>query len=165
MPIAALYGGNAAHYSALHNNFVRLAGEAGLPVGELTQVANTKVPLMVAEVAKEQGRHDKFHRAAFHAYWAQDQNIGEWDVLEPIIENAGIDLPREVMVARFRELAGKVEASLKEGQAMGVTGIPTFFIGAEAVVGAQPYEVLKRVAERNIGRDVPASASGGSESP
>lgn len=144
---------------------MRLAGQVGLPVGEITQVANTKVPLMVAEVAKEQGRHDKFHRAAFHAYWAEDQNIGEWTVLEPILQSAGIDLPRDTMVARFKELAGRVDTSLKEGRAMGVTGIPTFFIGAEAVVGAQPYEVIKRVAERNIGRNVPDSLSGGNGSP
>ena len=129
-------------------------------MGKITQIANTKVPLMVAEVAKEQGLHDKFHRAAFHAYWAEDLNIGEWDILEPIIASAGLDLPRETMVARFKELSGKVDTSLKEGRAMGVTGIPTFFIGAEAVVGAQPYEEIKRVAERNIGRNVPVSASG-----
>ena len=40
----------------------------------------------------------------------------------------------------------------REAAAAGVTGIPTFDIETERVVGAQPYEVLAKAVVRQGGR-------------
>jgi predicted DsbA family dithiol-disulfide isomerase len=40
----------------------------------------------------------------------------------------------------------------REAAAAGVTGIPTFDVGGERVVGAQPYDVLAAAVERQGGR-------------
>ena len=40
----------------------------------------------------------------------------------------------------------------RDAAAAGVTGIPTFDIGTERVVGAQPYDVLAEAAVRQGGR-------------
>ncbi len=80
VPVETLYGSNPDYYKAVLANTRRLAGQVGLPVGEISTIAHTMLPLMLGEVAREQGRHEAYHRATFHAYWAEGQNIGEWKV-------------------------------------------------------------------------------------
>jgi predicted DsbA family dithiol-disulfide isomerase len=153
MGIEGLYGGNREYIESVRENYRRMADQAGLPVGKLTIIANTKVPLMVAEIAKEQGLHEPYHRAVYHAYWADGKNIGEWDVLASIIKDVGLELSTEDMVQRFQDLANQVDDSFKHGIQSGVSGIPTFFIGGEKIVGAQPYEIIKQFAEWALNHD------------
>ena len=145
-----MYGGNPDYYKAVHANYRRLAGQVGLPVGEITTIAHTMLPLMVGEVAREQGCHEAYHRATFHAYWADGLNIGEWKVLEPLALGAGLRINIDDLQSREQELRRLVDEGYKEGRRLGVSGIPTFFIGGEQVVGAQPYEAIKEVVERHL---------------
>lgn len=48
---------------------------------------------------------------------------------------------------RFRSL---VEADVKQGQELGVSGTPTFFINGVPLVGAAPYEAFKEVIEEAL---------------
>lgn len=122
-----------------------------MPIGEFDFVAHTKLPLMVGEVAKEQGVHDPYHRAVFRAYWEKGANIGEWEVLEPIIAEVGLNFTASDMSARYAELEAVVQASFEQGRRMGVSGIPTFIIGNRGLVGAQPYPAIKQMAEETLG--------------
>ncbi|HEY4394044.1 MAG TPA: DsbA family protein, partial [Polyangia bacterium] len=44
-------------------------------------------------------------------------------------------------------LLARVDEKQDEAKANGVTGIPTFIIAGEEVVGCQPYEALAEAAE------------------
>lgn len=46
------------------------------------------------------------------------------------------------------EYQARVDALRAEGHAVGVSGIPTSFIGNHRVVGCQPYEVFAEAARR-----------------
>jgi predicted DsbA family dithiol-disulfide isomerase len=62
-----------------------------------------------------------------------------------IAEQVGlnVDQAREVLVSR--ESRDAVDADWQRCRELGVTGVPTFVVGGQGVVGAQPYEVLERM--------------------
>jgi protein-disulfide isomerase len=45
-----------------------------------------------------------------------------------------------------------VESDLQEGNRLGITGTPTFFINGRMLVGAQPLETFKRIIEAELRR-------------
>lgn len=150
LPIEQFYGGNRAYFAQVKDHFKKMANDVGLPVDEITIIANTKLALMLGEYAQEQGRHEAYHRAVFHAYWAEGKNIGEWDVLSEIMAELDLTLTAGDMAARFHELSHAVDTQFNSAKMVGINAIPTFVIGEQRIVGAQPYEVLKSLVEQSL---------------
>lgn len=152
LPIEQFYGGNRAYFAQVKDNFKKMANDVGLPVDEITIIANTKLALMLGEYAQEQGRHEAYHRAVFHAYWAEGKNIGEWDVLSEIMTKLDLALTASDMAARYQDLSHTVDAQFNSARMMGINAIPTFVFGDERIVGAQPYEVIKSLMEQTLSK-------------
>src|SRR6185436_10992186 len=66
---------------------------------------NTIHALRVAVAALEEGTFAAYHHAVMQAYWANDQDIGDGDVLTSVASAAGLDAAR--LVARADEPAIK----------------------------------------------------------
>ena len=49
--------------------------------------------------------------------------------------------------------ADRLAQHLQEVRENGISGVPTFVIGDKMVVGAQPYEVLKKVRSEELASD------------
>ena len=150
LPIEQFYGCNRAYFAQVKDHFKKMANDVGLPVDEITVIANTKLALMLGEYAKEQGRHEAYHRAVFHAYWAEGKNIGEWDVLSEIMTDLDLTLTASDMTAKYQDLSHAVDAQFNSARMMGINAIPTFLFGDERIVGAQPYEVIKSLVEQTL---------------
>ena len=93
---------------------------------------------MAGREAHAQGRFWEFHEALF----AEQQAGLSADRLRSLADEAGLDGAafEEAMAAEVH--AGTVEASLAEGQELGLTGTPAFTINGEVLIGAQPLEVF-----------------------
>ena len=94
-----------------------------------------------------------YHDAVFKAYFSEGKDIGQPEILSELLQELGIApevLPNalndHVCQTRMKENAQKAEANR-------VTGTPTFYIGSERVVGAQPYPRLLAAAHRALGLD------------
>jgi protein-disulfide isomerase len=79
---------------------------------------------------------------------------GEWsgqqNPTEQFTEYAGeLELDTDAFVACLEsgETGSQVQAELEEGEAIGVGGVPAFFINDWFVSGAQPFEVFQQVIE------------------
>jgi predicted DsbA family dithiol-disulfide isomerase len=109
---------------------------------------NTRRALAVAELARDHARLEPFRAAAFEAHWRQGKNLEDDGDLGAVAVAAG--LPREAALAAADDPAmlARVDDKQAEARAAGVTGIPTFIIAGEEVVGCQPYEALADAAER-----------------
>jgi protein-disulfide isomerase len=99
---------------------------------------------------------DKFgdwHRAMFDKQ--DDENAG-WgnkdDVLALTKTIPGIDAARveKLMSDRAADYSKAMEADATEGNAMGVGGTPSFLIGKQMIVGAQPYEQVKAAIDAEL---------------
>lgn len=126
-------------------SFERMANEAGLEYGERRHWYNSDLAHEATEWIRERGKEDAFHRAVFRAYFVQDRNIGSPEVLGELVADLGLD-PADLRAAlteqRYRE---EVQAQYREAREIGVTAVPTFVAEGYAIVGAQPYEVFRRL--------------------
>lgn len=108
----------------------------------------SRLSLIGAQIAAEQGKENAYHDGVFRAYWQQAQSIDDRAVLIAVAEKAGMD-PAAFAAAlddpRYEE---QVEGDIAQAQALGLNGVPALIFERRYLVsGAQPYEVLCRVVE------------------
>ncbi len=123
----------------------------GLPYGTRTHTYNSRLAQELAAWADTQPGGEAIHDAMFRAYFVDAKNIGDPEVLVDIAKSVGLpaDQAREVIEKRTHKAA--VDADWQKSHQYGVTGVPTFVVGNNGVVGAQPYEVLEQLVQQAKG--------------
>lgn len=137
-----------SYFRQVEESLRRLADDAGLTMKSPPVIANTHLALEASEFAREHGGFAVLHRRLFEAYFQEGGNIGAIESLIKLANEVGLDgdeLHRALAEGRYRE---RLREATEEAHRYGISGTPTFFIGDERVVGAQPYEVLKQAALR-----------------
>lgn len=108
---------------------------------------NTRAILAVAEYARDEGKLSEFKNASMDAHWVENLDLEDPAVVRKVAERAGLDPEKVLSASADPKYLSRVDELREEGNAMGVSGIPTFFIGNVKVVGCQPYEILERAAQ------------------
>ncbi|GAB4343734.1 MAG: DsbA family protein [Candidatus Abyssubacteria bacterium] len=137
--------------SNLEASVRRLAEEIGLEIRMPAKLPNSRMALLGGEVARERGVFDDYHSAVLRAYFQESKDIGDLDTLAEIAEGAGMDggYFREAVISGKH--ADALADSIGEARSLGLTGVPSFvFSNGGVVIGAQPYDVLKRAAEESF---------------
>ncbi|MBD3262744.1 MAG: thioredoxin domain-containing protein [Candidatus Altiarchaeales archaeon] len=98
-----------------------------------------------SECAREQGRFWDYHDLLF-----ENQNNLEDSALKDYAKKLGLDVNRFNLCLDDGLKAGKVSSDYELGRSLGVTGTPTFFVGEEKIVGAQPVEVFVEVIDSQL---------------
>ena len=135
------------------DNMIATARDAGIDMKRPPLIPNTRKAHEATEYAKEHGKLLDFHRAVFKAYFEDEENIGDTEVLARIARDAGLD------EAGLREALadGRYDAAVAEqmewARQAGITGVPTTIVNDRfAIVGAQDYELYRDVARRTLQR-------------
>ena len=110
-------------------------------------IPSTRPALAVAEYARDRDRLHPFRTAAMDAYWRDGRDIEDPDVIRELAATTGLDPEAAVAAMTDRAYLDRIEETRRQSHEAGVSGIPTFFIGDQKVVGCQPYEALARAAE------------------
>ena len=136
----------------------QMAADGGIDMKRPPLIPNTRKAHEATEFAREQGSADMllaFHRAVFYAYWTDERNIGDVDVLCEVAAVCGLDPEALREALADGRYAAEVEDQMQWARAAGITGVPTVvYDGRFAVVGAQDYDVFLDVARRVISRPV-----------
>ncbi|MEA3459347.1 MAG: thioredoxin domain-containing protein [Chloroflexota bacterium] len=101
------------------------------------------------------------------AFWAMHERLfetakdwsGQEDLTERFREYAielGLDADAFVACLESGETAAQVQAELERGEALGVSGVPAFFINDWFISGAQPFEKFEEVIEAALQGEHPA---------
>ena len=142
-----LFGGQRAHVDSMRQRLVSLMEAEGLEYGDRTHTYNSRLGQELAKWAERQpgGRGRKIHDALYRAYFIDGVNLAKVEELVPIAESLDLsgDEAREVLETGAEQEA--VDRDWERSRQLGVTGVPTFMVGNNAVVGAQPYEMLERI--------------------
>jgi len=112
--------------------------------------ADSKEAALAAKCAQEQGKFWEYHQVLFKKYDA---------LTSTDLKKYAVDL--NLNLSQFNQCLGSdkyeksVENDLKDGNALGVSGTPTFFIGNdekgyEKIVGAQPFSAFKQIIDSKI---------------
>lgn len=145
-----------------------VASDAGVVLRERKLIPNSLPSLEAAEWARDHACFPVLHRAMFNAYFQDQADIGQTEVLGAIAGNCGLDsegLLRALSTGRYRQ---RLEEKLEWSQVAGLGGVPYYmFQGVDpetgdarkfAFTGAQDYDVFRSVAERLGARRRPGSS-------
>ena len=114
----------------------------GLPYGKRERTFNSRLAQELGKFGDERGI-PQIHDALYRAYFVDGSNIAKLPVLINAATNIGIPADEARDVLTERRLRAAVDADWARSRQLGVTGVPTFVIGRNGLVGAQPYEELE----------------------
>lgn len=97
-------------------------------------------------VADEQGRLPAFARAAFEAYWQDDQDISQDEVVLQICARAGLDGPALLQAIAAPAIKDALRANTDDLIARGGFGSPTVFVGGDDMYFGNDHLPLVRAA-------------------
>ena len=113
-----------------------------------------------AEFARDRGQFDALRLALFQAYFVDNRDLGDPEVLVDVATGLGLDgadLRAALAEGRY---TGRVRQLESIALQLGVQAVPTMIFGdVVAVQGAQPYPVLRQAfeaAEREAAAEQPA---------
>ena len=106
--------------------------------------------------AQEHGKENDYNNRVYEAFFQEDQNIGEIEVLAQLAKEVGLDEVefKEALVSR-KYSPMRMQALEYANREANITGVPTFIIGEERINGVVDKETFKKVieVERNKARD------------
>jgi predicted DsbA family dithiol-disulfide isomerase len=123
----------------------------GLPYGERTMTYNSRLAQELGKWADTQPGGEALHDAFFRAYFVDAREISNTDVLLEIVKEAGLSVDGAREVLEKRTFKDAVDKDWQLSRQYGITGVPTFVVGRQGVVGAQPYEVLEQLVKEAKG--------------
>ena len=124
------------------------AEEAGLIMKPPLLTPNTMYSLEATEYAQQQGKFLEFHKAAYRAFWEDQQDLGDLKVLGEVASSVGLDSSELIASLESKEYSSTVMGQYQEALQYGIRGIPTFLVGNLMFTGAHPYDVFKSAMER-----------------
>lgn len=136
---------NSPYYRSAWAQVENLCKDFGVEIRKPRVGANSHLALLTSEFARKFGKFSEVHDAIFTAYWLEDENIGELNVLHDIVLEAGLD---KAQLRKFLE-DGEGEDSLKANerfaQEQAVYAVPTLIYGGKKYSGARPYMAVKKI--------------------
>lgn len=128
------------------------ATELGLPFGIRNKTYNSRLAQELGLWAEGKGKGELFHKAAFHAYFAEGKNIAKIPVLVELASSVGLPAQEASEVLAKRTLRQAVDEDWNLSRTLGIAAVPTFVMDRDKLVGAQPYKVLSRFIEAHGAR-------------
>jgi protein-disulfide isomerase len=104
-----------------------------------------------ARCAGDQGKFWEFHDLLYRSQSGENQGAFSQDRLKSMGQTLGLDstsFDACVDAGRYR---AAVQADFSDVRSRGFTGTPTFLIGNQRIVGAQPFEVFASVIDSQLG--------------
>jgi predicted DsbA family dithiol-disulfide isomerase len=144
-----LFSGRNMDIPAMLARLKSVADAEGLPWGTRKMTFNSRLAQEMGKWAEEKGRGDEFHDGAFRTYFVDGKNIAKKDVLLELAKKVGLPVKEAKEVLESRTFKEAVDEDWKLSMRRGITAVPTFVIDHQAVVGAQPYEVLEAFLVQN----------------
>jgi predicted DsbA family dithiol-disulfide isomerase len=133
---------------------LRIRGlEVGVVFGNRTLLPNSRQALMAAEFARDRGHFDSFHENMFRAYFTSGLDIGDLDVIAGVAAKSGLDERDTMSAVRDGRYLPRLTEAGREGQTLGLTGIPLFVVENKyKIVGAQPLHIFRNLLDKLIGK-------------
>ncbi len=118
-----------------------------LPYSHRTHTYNSRLAQELGKWADTQPGGEAIHDALYRAYFVDGVNVGDVEALLVVAEAVGLDVAAAREVLESRSFKDAVDADWEKSRQYGVTGVPTFVVGRQGVVGAQPYETLEKLLQ------------------
>ena len=124
-----------------------------------TRYTNTFDSLRLTKYAQEKGKAEIITKL-FDAYFTQNLELSDHDVLKRIAVECGLDEEETTEVLESDRYADEVRADEQEAMERGIHGVPYFLINDKYTAsGAQPTEMLKEALEKILSEEKEQASS------
>lgn len=124
------------------------AGKASYVYKHLAFLGNESVwAAMAAECAADQGKFWEYHDYLFTHQNGENQGAFSKDKLVGFGKELGLDIPKFEACLSTDATLERVRADTEEGQKIGVTSTPTFFVNGKPLVGLTSPEEFSKTIE------------------
>ena len=137
-----MFGSGPEDIQAKNDRMRGLMEAENLPFNDRSHTYNSRLAQELGIWADTQPNSDAFHMAVYQAYFVENRNVGDPEVLLDLVKTAGLGVDAAKDVLENRTFKDAVDADWNKSQQYGVTGVPTFVAGGQGCVGAQPYEAI-----------------------
>ena len=111
--------------------------------------------------ARAHGMFEPMRVALFRAFFVENRDIGDRDVLVDVGASVGLDADDLRAALAEGRYTDQVIEQERFAARIGVSAVPTIVIGQVGVQGAQPYDVLRQVYEEALSRAAAIGDEGG----
>ncbi len=134
----------AARGREFQQQMQQLMDAEGLPYRPRKMIWNSRLAQELGAWAESIDRGDVLHAGLFHAYFVDNHNIHDIDILAGIAADAGLNAMAAREVLEQRSFSQQVDQQWERARDLGVTGVPSFVHDDLVVMGCQPIEVLMK---------------------
>lgn len=121
----------------------------GLEINPGPMGINSRPALIGEKYAQAQGLGKEYHDAVMKAYWQEAKSIDDLQLLQEIAVSLGMDGARFRNALTQPEYEAAVDRDIALAHAYSLDAVPALIFGDKyLVMGAQPYEVLRRAVEQ-----------------
>ncbi|MEC0207964.1 DsbA family oxidoreductase [Paenibacillus ehimensis] len=113
------------------------------------------------QYAKEHGKGNEYNHRLFRAFFQEEQNIGDPDVLAKLAGEIGLDATEYREALETRKYKEAHQQALNHAyQEAGITAVPTFFIGNKVLRGVANRETLEQAIAEELAGQAGKAAEG-----
>jgi len=129
------------------NSIFPMAEALGVEIRQPSRLPLTRLAHEAAAWARQQGRFTAFHRQLFKAYFVDDKDFSEVDVLKEIAWQSGLN-PQELEKALAENwMAEEVDEDKLIAQTYNITSVPTVVIAGHLLSGIQQEIVFTKAIQ------------------
>jgi len=154
-PITSLdYSSN--QWDQLVQKLMQVAQEENIPISELKFTTNSKNALLLAEHCKQLG-HDKFyalHEKIFTAYFVEQRNIGDKNILREIATEVDIDEATTELAWANGPQHQRLLQNYHTARKYEIQSVPSFIFGESVLTGVVGEDVMRDAAAELMGFSV-----------
>ena len=152
--VAEMYAKRGMDPKAMYERMKGLMDGEGLPYGQRANTYNSRRAQELGKWADTQPGGEAIHDALYKAYFVDNHNIADIDILVEIAETVGLSGEEARKVIEEGRFSEAVDGDWEKSRQYGVTGVPTFVAGGAGVVGAQPYEAIAQLLTSEAGAEL-----------
>lgn len=136
-------------WNQLIHNLERVAAEENIPLAERTFTTNSRDALLLAEAVKSCGRETfyKFHETLFSAFFVENRNIGDREVLREIAHQCNI--ADALIESAWSEAIypQRLKQNFVIARKYNIQAVPSFVFGERVLTGVVDEHVMRSAAE------------------
>ena len=139
-----LFRGRESQLAAFQIQMKQVAEKEGLPFSDRTMTYNSRLAQELGSWADTQVGGDIIHDKLYRAYFVENLDISNTEVLLELVAQCDLDVDAARVVLAERSFSEKVDHDYERARSLGLNGVPTFVSAELQVVGCQTYDVLMR---------------------
>lgn len=102
------------------------------------------------QYAREQGKGEEYTNRMFEAFFKEDKDLGDIEVLTQLAREVGLDQDEYRQALESRKYKEAHQNELEQSYKLGIQAVPTFYIGGQYYPGVLPKEQLKRIIKASV---------------